>query len=528
MNVQGVPRPEVGLIVKFNPATGQLGRRAGRDWSGAVSFELPDLDVFAIDAAAAAPVETASFAHVGTVLFNMATNPVNGKVYVSNTEARNEVRFEGPGLAFGSTTVQGHLHEARITVLDGANVLPRHLNKHIDYDQRPAPAGVKERSLATPTGMAVTADGATLYVAAFGSSAIGVFCTARARERHLRARRRDPHPPERRRPDRPRARRGPRPRSTCSRASTTPSPSSPRRRATEEAHLPVHTPEPPAILNGRRFLYDATLTSSNGEASCSSCHIFGDFDSLAWDLGNPDDVVPNNPLPFKIAAARPGLPSAEGPDDHAEPARHGEQRLHALARRPHRRQRPAAFDPFDEDAAFKKFNVAFPGLIGRDRAVGRRHAGVHRLHPDVTYPPNPIRRLNNTLNASSRRATTSSSGASPTSLFNCDGCHTLDPATACSAPTASRPSRARRRCSRSRTSATCTRRSACSAGRSDRAAGPAGPRLRLPARRQHRHGLPLPRRRRLLPDQRASSAASSTSCSRSTPTSRRSSASRSP
>ena len=77
----------------------------------------------------------------------MATNPVNGKVYVSNTEARNEVRFEGPGLAFGSTTVQGHLHEARITVLDGANVLPRHLNKHIDYD---AASGARRREGAQP------------------------------------------------------------------------------------------------------------------------------------------------------------------------------------------------------------------------------------------------------------------------------------------------------------------------------------------------------------------------------------------
>src|SRR4030095_12895669 len=131
-----------------------------------------------LDAAAAVPAETGNFAHVGTVLFNMVTNPVRGKVYVTNTEAPHEVRFEGPGLACGSTTVQGHLHEARITVLDGANVLPRHLNKHIDYDQRPAPPGVKEKSLAQPTEMAVTSDGATLYGAAFGSSKIGVFSTA--------------------------------------------------------------------------------------------------------------------------------------------------------------------------------------------------------------------------------------------------------------------------------------------------------------------------------------------------------------
>src|SRR6185369_9900608 len=133
MNVQGFPGPEVGLIVKFNITTGKWEDELARDWSAAVRFELPDLDVFAIDASAATPVQTASFAHVGTILFNIATNPVTGKVYVSNTEARNEVRFEGPGLAFNSTTVQGHLHEARITVLDGANVLPRHLNKHIDY-----------------------------------------------------------------------------------------------------------------------------------------------------------------------------------------------------------------------------------------------------------------------------------------------------------------------------------------------------------------------------------------------------------
>src|SRR4030095_11358885 len=106
----------------------------------------------------------------------MAVNPVSGVLYVSNTESRNEVLFEGPG-DFGGSTVQGHLAESRITVISGSTVAPRHLNKHIDYSQRPAPTGVKEHSLATPVGMAVTADGGTLYVAAFGSAKIGVFDT---------------------------------------------------------------------------------------------------------------------------------------------------------------------------------------------------------------------------------------------------------------------------------------------------------------------------------------------------------------
>ena len=126
-----------------------------------------------------APVYTG----VGTTLFNMAVNPVSGKVYVSNTDAHNEVRFEGPG-SFGCPpgvpapcTVQGHLAEASISVLSGVDLDHDHLNKHIDYSILPAPAGVKDNSLATPAGLVVSPDGTTLYVAAFGSSKIGVFNT---------------------------------------------------------------------------------------------------------------------------------------------------------------------------------------------------------------------------------------------------------------------------------------------------------------------------------------------------------------
>ena len=179
MNTEGTRGPEVGLIVKRNQSSGHWEDELGRNWTNAVRFNLPDRDVFRIDALANPPRESAAFAHVGTVLFNMVVNPSNGKLYVSNTEARNEVRFEGPGTS--ATSVRGHLHETRITVIDGANVLPRHLNKHISalpqgYRTTPMPAAVKEASLATPLDMAVASDG-TLYVAAFGSSKIGVFNT---------------------------------------------------------------------------------------------------------------------------------------------------------------------------------------------------------------------------------------------------------------------------------------------------------------------------------------------------------------
>src|SRR5260370_28609903 len=96
-------------------------------------------------------------------MFNMAVNPVTGKIYVSNTDARNDTRFEGPGVyAFkqsGMQTVRGHIAESRITVLDGADFLPRHLNKHIDYQNCCDPDRETAKSLSFPTGMAVTTDG---------------------------------------------------------------------------------------------------------------------------------------------------------------------------------------------------------------------------------------------------------------------------------------------------------------------------------------------------------------------------------
>jgi DNA-binding beta-propeller fold protein YncE len=428
MNVEGKPGPEVGLIAKLNLANSHWEDSIGRDWSAAVKFELPDLDVFAIDAATA--TQTASFAHVGTELFDVAVNPASGKVYVSNSEARNEVRFEGPGLAFDSTTVQGHLHEARITVLDGANVLPRHLNKHIDYAQRPAPPGVKEKSLATPVGLAVTSDGATLYVAAFGSSKIGVFDTAalegdtfvpdsanhialsgggptglvldEARDRLYVLTRFD---------------------DAISVVNLT--------TREEEAHLKIHTPEPPAVLNGRRFLYDAAATSSNGEASCSSCHVFGDLDQLAWDLGDPDGVVINNPLPFKIGP----LPPVGDPDFHPLKGPMTTQTLRGMANNGSMHWRgdrtggnDPSGDPFDEDAAFKKFNVAFPGLLGRDAQISDADMQAFTdFILTVILPPNPNRRLNNTLNANQQEGHDLFFGRVTDVLFNCNGCHALDP-----------------------------------------------------------------------------------------------------
>ncbi|HEV7732003.1 MAG TPA: hypothetical protein VGR62_07570 [Candidatus Binatia bacterium] len=430
INVEGIVGPEVGLIVKFNQTTSLWEDTLGRNWSGVVRFELPDTDVFAIDASAALPIETANFAHVGTVLFNMVTNPVSGTVYVSNTDARNEVRFEGFGDTFGNTTVQGRLHESRITVIDGGGVHPRHLNKHIDYDVHPAPPGVKQNSLATPLDMAISSDGTTLYVAAFGSSKIGVFDTAaleadtftpsaadhitvsgggptgilldEARNRLYAFTRFDDAI------------------SVIDLATRT-----------ETSHVAVYNPEPAVITAGRPFLYDANLTSNNGEASCSSCHVFGDLDSLGWDLGDPDGLVVPNPIPTKIPALPPAFV-----DFHPLKGPMTTQSLRGMANHGSMHWRgdrtggnDVGGDAFDEVAAFSKFNPAFVGLVGRDAELtDEQMLAFTEFVLTVTYPPNPIRRLNQTLTANEQLGRDLFFGRVTDVLFNCDGCHRLDPA----------------------------------------------------------------------------------------------------
>ena len=182
----------------------------------------------------------------------------------------------------------------------------------------------------------------------------------------------------------------------------------------EIAHLPMYNPEPASVVRGRRFLYDARTTSSHGDSACASCHIFGDFDSLAWDLGNPDDAPAQQSRP--VRQSRPPVPTGsrfpttlKGPmttQSLRGMANHGP--MHWRGDRTGGNDAPTAqpdSGTFDEEAAFKKFNVAFQGLLGRQRASSR--SGRMQAFTDfilqIAYPPNPIRNLDNSLTADQRR-----------------------------------------------------------------------------------------------------------------------------
>jgi DNA-binding beta-propeller fold protein YncE len=443
-NFQGIPAPEVGIIVRHD---GEHWRDVlGRPWDDKVKFSLPDKDVFVIDAVANPPAQVAGgfYTGVGTILFNMAVNPVSGKVYVSNTEARNDLRFEGAG-NFAGDALHGHLHESRISVLGaGGAVARRHLNKHIDYSSagEPVPNAVSETSLAQPLGMAVTHDGSTLYVAAFGSSKIGVYSTAALES--------DTFVPSTANQielsgggptgivlDEGRGRMYVMTRfdNAISIVDTA--------KKSEVAHVAMFNPEPASVVAGRRFLYDARTSSSHGDQSCGSCHVFGDFDSLAWDLGNPDGTVVNNPspiVPFIVPGFPPdptlGVPKdfhpMKGPmvtQSLRGMANHGP--MHWRGDRTGGNDEPSAQPDegvFDEDAAFKKFNPAFVALLGRSEPLSAEDmAKFTTFILQVMYPPNPIRNLDNSLTAQQQSGHDLFFNLTEAPNGTCQNCHRLDP-----------------------------------------------------------------------------------------------------
>ena len=435
VNVEDIVGPEVGLIVKYDEASGLWKDELGRNWNNAVRFSLPDLDVFRIDALAEPPQQTASFAHVGTVLYNMIVNPTDGALYVSNTEARNEIRFEGPGTS--ASTVRGDLHESRITVIADGQVSPRHLNKHITalpqgYRTTPMPDGIKEASLATPLDMAVASDG-TLYLAAFGSSAVGVFHSAEVEA--------DTFVPD-------------------AAHHITVSGGGPSGLVLDEANHrlyvltrfdnavkvidtvaaqelfqhPLFNPEPPDVVAGRPFLYDAQLTSSNGEASCASCHAFANFDSLAWDLGNPDGVETQN---FNLRGPVAQLPSPpfsplKGP--MTTQTLRGLVNQHSMHWRGDRfGYRNGLPDTRDSTLAFEAFNVAFDSLLGRDAGplTDDQMAAFTDFALQIEPPPNPVRALDNQLTTSQANGQTlfQDRAVVTDTTVNCSECHKLEAST---------------------------------------------------------------------------------------------------
>ena len=260
--------------------------------------------------------------------------------------------------------------------------------------------------------MAITSDGTTLYVAAFGSQKIGIFDT-RARSRRGLASTpsaADHIPLSGGRTGRRRARRGEQPPLRATRASTTASRSS-TRRAKLETRAPDRAQPGARGDHATAGASSTTRTSRRRTARRRARAATCSATSTAWPgisaagarRRRGARTTTRSCRSTRRPASRPAsprrspapsggqrrLPPAQGPDDDADAARHGARRADALARRSLRRhvaataRRSCERRPDDAlDETLRRSRSSTPrssGLLGRraQLTAGDMH-GVHR------------------------------------------------------------------------------------------------------------------------------------------------------
>lgn len=429
-NAEGIQAPDTGLIVQHDgsqwlDATGSATDLAGTHYGDLIPFALPDMDVFVLDATAS-PQILNTYSGVGTTLFNMIVNPANDDLLISNTESLNVNRFEGQGLI--SSSVRGDFLRNRISVIADGTVKTQELNTHVDRALSIADDSLRALSISQPLGMAIDNSANRIYVAGFGSNKLFVYeADAIGTDTFSSA------------AFEPVSLNGGGPTGIVLNNNTSKAYVLTRfnnsvavintNTLEQEQELSMFNPEPDHVVAGRPFLYAAETTSRFGDVSCASCHVFGDTDGLGWDLGNPDAAVVSNPNEFVntfLSTANPQFHPMKGPMST--------QSLRGLANagpmhwRGDRTGTGAAESESLELAAFKEFNEAFVALLGNDSPLSDTDmTAFANFALAITYPPNPIRSLDNSLNDNEKAGEDLFFNQATTGdIFNCNTCHTLN------------------------------------------------------------------------------------------------------
>jgi YVTN family beta-propeller protein len=377
------PPPQVSLIVDATDPAWTNGVNAP------IKFTMPDNDIVEIDTATLAI--TRYFPRVGTVNFAIAirpgVNPGSGDLYVANTDARNTTRFE-PVIRGGFVTNQ----ISRVNITSGT-VTRYDLNPGFAYTNFPNLAN-QSNALAQPTAIAFGPSGGNYYIAAFGSDRVAQISsdsgTVQARI--------ELNPSAPGSVANPRTKRGPRGLAlkpgtalyVLNRISNTITVVDPFNSAVvREIPVGSHDPTPQVIREGRGFLYDAKL-SGGGLVSCASCHIDGEMDMLAWDLGNPGGSLETNRI--KVAGSQTVVPGGIFSNVVFHPMKGPmtTQTLRGLA----------GLDPLHwrgDRTNFMHFNGAFDGLLGGGILSDADMTLYRNFINTMVFQPNPNQTLSRGL-----------------------------------------------------------------------------------------------------------------------------------
>ena len=411
MNPSLPPPPRAGLIVD---ATNSAW------YPSYIKYNMPDNDVVEIDVATQAI--SRYFSRVGTINLGLAIQPGSGDLFVANTEARNLTHFE-PGL-------RGFFVTNRVARINAASGTVTNFDLNAGYSPTVFTAQDKTNALAQPTAMVFDTNGASYYVAAFGSDRIA---RVDAESGNVLARV-ELCPTAVGSAADARNKRGPRGLAlnpgaalyVLNRIANTISVvETDGDTVAKEIPVGSYDPTSAAIRQGRGFLYDAKL-SGNGTVSCASCHVDGERDLIAWDLGDPTGKMVTNATVFQFSPG--GIPLFQTnalETFHPMKGPLTTQTLRGLN----------AMDPLHwrgDRTNFTHFNGAFDSLMGGTALPIADMNAYRDFINTVVFQPNPNQNLDRSFptnfaggNAVLGRATYITNLYQPSQGLACNTCHSL-------------------------------------------------------------------------------------------------------
>ncbi len=398
-SIPGHGAPRTGLIVQQQP-NGNWLDMYGNLWNSKIKYSMADVDVAEINTGSNAVSRT--FGGIGSINFGLAVNPVDGRVAMTNTETRNQLRFE-PRLI-------GYLVETQCSFVSTSGTLSiRKLDPHIDFSVVPGTQTEADSAIGIPTGVAFSSNGLRAYVTSFATDKLGVL--------------------------------NPNGGATTTMLARVPTVAGPTGVVVDDARGRIYVvgrfrnqletlsstnfsslgltaigmdPTPDAIVNGRKFFYGG-FTSAHGDQSCATCHVFGDMDNASWDLGDPMGQYVPPPVPNPLFLD--GFDPMKGPMIT--------QTLRGLTN----------LEPFHwrgDRTNIAAFNGAFVSLLGRaTQLADSEMAAFSDFVMPIAFPPNPSEFLTRTMSDAPPGSPSASRGQeffmnTPVdgSLLTCNNCHT--------------------------------------------------------------------------------------------------------
>ncbi len=434
----GIPAPESPIIVKKDFTDGDKWKDDnGQDWTRYITGDRAaesgrftgwdmldnDIAIQPLDAGLTAPTYATRQMNICMALGINPAGPNAGRVYMVGTDATNEIRFE-PNLTGTFVRVLLSITEANGTPVALVDLNEAHLDAAqggpgMAYKDGSVPQPDRNKSIGDPRGVAFSNDGSTVYISGMGSNnivAVDSTTGLRVGMGHSIEVGTGPtglahHPTLDRlyvvnKFD-----------STVYLLDTT-TPGAESVLATQA----FFDPTPDWLNAGRVHFYSTHDNSGLGQIACASCHLDGRMDRLAWDLGNPAQIVDglgNIPAPSDanfddikgygdgLVLGTPGPPNpvgthntmvGSGIDDendfekfHPMKGAMTTQTLQdIIGKEPHHWRG-------DKDG-IEGFAGAFDGLQGRDAPLDpMKMMEFKNFLSSIQFGPNPFRLLDNTL-----------------------------------------------------------------------------------------------------------------------------------